>query len=207
MERERNGRMVRFCVAAVLVAAACSPAATSPPPSTGHLAGVSAVDEQALASAESEVPERRDCTGPLTFDDEKLERAVRKEISKPDGAILPAEVQEVSGVNVSQSAVTELGLHGLNAVHLLDHGGLDRSSRVLEVGCGTGNCISAIQDRVGCPGWGIDPSARMQDRSFSALRLISAQEFWQGFEWLRRDLEAGPVAAVSRYVLVWAATA
>lgn len=35
------------------------------------------------------------------------------------------------------------------------------ASRVLEVGCGTGNYIAALQAEVGCPCWGIDPSAEM----------------------------------------------
>jgi ubiquinone/menaquinone biosynthesis C-methylase UbiE len=35
------------------------------------------------------------------------------------------------------------------------------SSRVLEVGCGTGNYIAALQAEVGCACWGIDPSAEM----------------------------------------------
>jgi len=35
------------------------------------------------------------------------------------------------------------------------------SSRVLEVGCGTGNYITALQTEVGCPCWGVDPSAEM----------------------------------------------
>jgi len=35
------------------------------------------------------------------------------------------------------------------------------TSRVLEMGCGTGNYIAALQAEVGCPCWGIDPSAEM----------------------------------------------
>jgi len=35
------------------------------------------------------------------------------------------------------------------------------SSRVLEVGCGTGNYITALQTEIGCPCWGVDPSAEM----------------------------------------------
>lgn len=38
---------------------------------------------------------------------------------------------------------------------------LTRQSRVLEVGCGTGNYISAIQETVGCSCVGADPSAEM----------------------------------------------
>lgn len=39
--------------------------------------------------------------------------------------------------------------------------GLEAGLHVLEVGCGTGNYISAIQERVGCPCWGVDPSTEM----------------------------------------------
>jgi SAM-dependent methyltransferase len=38
---------------------------------------------------------------------------------------------------------------------------VDRSSRVLEVGCGTGNYVIAIASQVGCACWGIDPSVQM----------------------------------------------
>jgi ubiquinone/menaquinone biosynthesis C-methylase UbiE len=38
---------------------------------------------------------------------------------------------------------------------------IGRESRVLEVGCGTGNYICALNDSVGCACWGIDPSAPM----------------------------------------------
>lgn len=38
---------------------------------------------------------------------------------------------------------------------------LQPTSRVLEVGCGTGNYIVAIQELVGCSCWGIDPSNEM----------------------------------------------
>lgn len=40
-------------------------------------------------------------------------------------------------------------------------GGLQPASKVLEVGCGTGNYIGAICDAIGCPCWGTDPSAEM----------------------------------------------
>jgi SAM-dependent methyltransferase len=35
------------------------------------------------------------------------------------------------------------------------------TSRVLEVGCGTGNYIIALHRQIGCPCWGRDPSAEM----------------------------------------------
>ena len=44
---------------------------------------------------------------------------------------------------------------------LLEGGSLTRDSRVLELGCGTGNYIRAINDAVGCACWGIDRSEDM----------------------------------------------
>ncbi|MBZ0275299.1 MAG: methyltransferase domain-containing protein [Anaerolineae bacterium] len=44
---------------------------------------------------------------------------------------------------------------------LIETGALYESDNVLEVGCGTGNYISALMGAVGCTGWGIDPSAQM----------------------------------------------
>jgi ubiquinone/menaquinone biosynthesis C-methylase UbiE len=38
---------------------------------------------------------------------------------------------------------------------------LGSRSRVLEVGCGTGNYIAALQSATGCSAWGVDPSAGM----------------------------------------------
>ncbi|HUD47409.1 MAG TPA: class I SAM-dependent methyltransferase [Candidatus Baltobacteraceae bacterium] len=35
------------------------------------------------------------------------------------------------------------------------------NSRVLEIGCGTGNYICAVRESVGCQCWGIDPSEQM----------------------------------------------
>ncbi len=39
--------------------------------------------------------------------------------------------------------------------------GLSPASRVLEVGCGTGNYIKAVRSAVGCRCWGTDPSMEM----------------------------------------------
>jgi ubiquinone/menaquinone biosynthesis C-methylase UbiE len=44
---------------------------------------------------------------------------------------------------------------------LLAGGDFQPASRVLEIGCGTGNYILALQSATGCAGWGIDPSAQM----------------------------------------------
>ena len=50
----------------------------------------------------------------------------------------------------------------------------------------------------------LDSITPYKERSFSALRLIPDQEFEDGLERLRRDLEAGPIRAVLHYVMVWA---
>jgi ubiquinone/menaquinone biosynthesis C-methylase UbiE len=52
-------------------------------------------------------------------------------------------------------------LHPGVLANLIERGGLTSVSRVLEVGCGTGNYISAISERAGCPCGGLDPSAEM----------------------------------------------
>jgi len=44
---------------------------------------------------------------------------------------------------------------------LLEESGIGAQSRVLEVGCGTGNYILALESAVRCPCWGIDPSEEM----------------------------------------------
>jgi ubiquinone/menaquinone biosynthesis C-methylase UbiE len=42
--------------------------------------------------------------------------------------------------------------------HLVSTGNLGRDSKVLEVGCGTGNYILALERLAGSQCWGIDPS-------------------------------------------------
>src|SRR5512141_2679970 len=38
---------------------------------------------------------------------------------------------------------------------------INRTSRVLEVGCGTGNYIAQVQAAIGCSCYGLDPSSQM----------------------------------------------
>jgi ubiquinone/menaquinone biosynthesis C-methylase UbiE len=49
---------------------------------------------------------------------------------------------------------------------------LSPTSAVLEVGCGTGNYITAIESLVGCECWGIDPSQGMLDNARTRSQTI-----------------------------------
>ena len=44
---------------------------------------------------------------------------------------------------------------------LIEGGSLTRDSRVLELGCGTGNYIGTLEETVGCASWGVDRSEEM----------------------------------------------
>jgi ubiquinone/menaquinone biosynthesis C-methylase UbiE len=44
---------------------------------------------------------------------------------------------------------------------LIAGAGINAVSRVLELGCGTGNYIYALQSLTGCAAWGLDPSTEM----------------------------------------------
>ena len=48
---------------------------------------------------------------------------------------------------------------------LIEGAAIGPASRVLEVGCGSGNYVRALQELTGCSAWGIDPSARMLDHA------------------------------------------
>lgn len=50
---------------------------------------------------------------------------------------------------------------------LLLDGEIERWSRVLEVGCGTGNYTAAIHRATGCESWGVDPSAAMLQKAMA----------------------------------------
>jgi ubiquinone/menaquinone biosynthesis C-methylase UbiE len=56
---------------------------------------------------------------------------------------------------------------------LISGSGIDAGSKVLELGCGTGNYICAIQSQTGCSAWGIDPSQEMlSEASAQGPRII-----------------------------------
>jgi SAM-dependent methyltransferase len=45
--------------------------------------------------------------------------------------------------------------------------GIHKGSKVLEIGCGTGNYICALQTQTGCVAWGLDPSRDMLSQARS----------------------------------------
>jgi SAM-dependent methyltransferase len=55
---------------------------------------------------------------------------------------------------------------------LLENSRLDGASSVLEMGCGTGNYIIALQEATGCAAWGIDPSGPMLARARERSRRV-----------------------------------
>jgi ubiquinone/menaquinone biosynthesis C-methylase UbiE len=58
---------------------------------------------------------------------------------------------------------------------LLLTSGVDKTSRVLEVGCGTGNYIIALKSSVGSLCWGIDPSQEMLSKAKARSEIINFQ--------------------------------
>jgi ubiquinone/menaquinone biosynthesis C-methylase UbiE len=58
---------------------------------------------------------------------------------------------------------------------LLAGGEIGRASRVLEVGCGTANYITAITAATGCAAWGIDPSEQMLAHARARSSTIAFQ--------------------------------
>jgi ubiquinone/menaquinone biosynthesis C-methylase UbiE len=57
---------------------------------------------------------------------------------------------------------------------LIAGAGIHPGSKVLELGCGTGNYICAIGSRIGCSAWGLDPSGVM----LSTARSKQPQFTW-----------------------------
>jgi len=49
---------------------------------------------------------------------------------------------------------------------------IEQHAAVLEIGCGTGNYITAIQDHTGCTCWGVEPSSGMLDKARTRSQTI-----------------------------------
>jgi len=67
---------------------------------------------------------------------------------------------------------------------LLSTGGVSSVSKVLEVGCGSGNYIVAVASLAGCACWGIDPSEQMLSKArerASQVRFRSGKAEALGF--------------------------
>jgi ubiquinone/menaquinone biosynthesis C-methylase UbiE len=61
--------------------------------------------------------------------------------------------------------------------HLIVDGRISASSRILDVGCGTGNYVTTLWDITGATSWGIDPSEEMLNL---AKKRVEAVEFYVG---------------------------
>ena len=59
--------------------------------------------------------------------------------------------------------------------NLVSIGGVDSDSRVLEVGCGTGNYVVALEANAGSACWAIDPSEQMLSRAKGRSEKITFQ--------------------------------
>lgn len=70
---------------------------------------------------------------------------------------------------------------------LVSHSGIDGDSRILEVGCGTGNYVAAVESAVGCSCWAIDPSEEM----LASARDRSATVAFRAGRAERLDFEPG----------------
>ena len=62
---------------------------------------------------------------------------------------------------IAESYVRHRGVRPEILTPLVEESGIDRGSRVLEVGCGTGNYIIAVQFITGCTAFGVDISEEM----------------------------------------------
>jgi len=58
---------------------------------------------------------------------------------------------------------------------LIAIGRIETASKVLEVGCGTGNYVIAVEASVGCACWGIDPSPQMLAKARERSGTINFQ--------------------------------
>src|SRR5687768_17422830 len=79
---------------------------------------------------------------------------------------------------------------------LVEESGVDAGSRVLEVGCGTGNYLLALRALTGCAAWGLDPAPAM-------LANARVRVGAEGVDWREGHAEALPFAP-STFDLIFA---
>ena len=137
MKLEWHYLRVRFCGVALL-AMACDPPASLPPAGAGQHVQVPSVDATPQGGVAAQIRfsevRHRDCSDPLTFDDPRLEAAVRKAIHNPHGAVAPSDVAELQELFVhSSEALEELGgiecLSGLRRLDVTSLGSFSRWPR------------------------------------------------------------------------------
>lgn len=85
----------------------------------------------------------------------------------------------IAAVNYDQAAgeyAAHRQIHSGVLQELCDRGRVGPGSTVLEVGCGTGNYVSALVGRFGCRAYGIDPSMGMLARARTSPERITWQQ-------------------------------
>src|SRR5215218_2414435 len=86
--------------------------------------------------------------------------------------------------HLAEAYARHRGIHPGVLHQLIERGDVTAQTRVLEVGCGTGNYLIAIQQQTGCAAIGVDPSSAMLATAASRAPSIS---------WLHGRAEALPV--------------
>jgi SAM-dependent methyltransferase len=76
----------------------------------------------------------------------------------------------------AESYARHRGVHPGVVRDLVEHGHIGPETRVLDVGCGTGNYASALVAATGCRVSGVDPSPAMLDRAAGATTWESLQQ-------------------------------
>jgi ubiquinone/menaquinone biosynthesis C-methylase UbiE len=103
----------------------------------------------------------------------KLKR--RFGVLKPEDTTRSEAMKTVDYDRIAQQYARHRHIHPEVLKSLLVNGRVDAVSKVLEVGCGTGNYIVALEKSAGCSSWGIDPSEQMLAKARERSSRISFQ--------------------------------
>ena len=93
-----------------------------------------------------------------------------------DGSASTLDTMMITYNQIASVYARHRQVHPEVLLSLLTVVGSDDTSRVLEVGCGTGNYIIALQQQTGCGCWGIDPSEHMLSRARRQSDKVVFQE-------------------------------